>query len=409
MNSARSAASACQGAALLVAALGLLAAGLHVYGTVREEGAFYMKLVLASGGPAAAYLMGGFGLGAILWGVAAMLSRRPEAPRQLYSSIEEVTSAIAELQATVQSVGMLRSSDADQPASAAPPSQAAGGDAGLGSVAGRMIELLEEIREISLMDETQRQARLAQLMERRKRAGLEQLSRLIADKRWADAEAAVTSLAKQFPSDADVVRARAEFEQKRDEAERTLIAETRQKIDGLIAVSSWDEAVAVMSAFLKMFPGSVEGQLLYDRVSRERTLFVDSTTQRLYEEIRSDSERRNWKRALATARRLVEKFPDHPTAQKVRDQLDTLRENAEVQERKETEQQIQQLIRSRRYEEAIPLAEEFLVKYPTAKQAATIQELLPKLREKVNQATAAAPAAVVNAVVDDEEEESDET
>ncbi|MGH7213867.1 MAG: hypothetical protein ACREIT_03795 [Tepidisphaeraceae bacterium] len=269
----------------------------------------------------------------------------------------------------------------------APPVTTANAQSG-GLPVSRIVELLEDLREVSLMNDTQRQARLQQMRERHRDAAAAQVQRLVAERHWRRAAEGVAALEKDFPGDPAVIRLRTQLDQKRSDAERGGVAELRQKVDGLMAVSSFDEAMTSIDAFLHAFPESVEGQLLHDRVRRERDAFAESTTLRLFDEIKHASERRDWRKAHATASRLLERFPNHARSQGIRQQLDTLRENADVQERKEHEAKVQQLVRSRRFADAVTEAEELVRRFPDSRQAETMNELLPRLREMAEQAEA---------------------
>ena len=52
------------------------------------------------------------------------------------------------------------------------------------------------------------------------------------------------------------------------------------------------------------------------------------------------------------------------------------------EERQEQEARIQQLIKSRRFDEAIQLGEELIKRFPNSPQSDAMEELLPKLRER---------------------------
>jgi hypothetical protein len=132
---------------------------------------------------------------------------------------------------------------------------------------------------------------------------------------------------------------------------------------------------------LENFPGNVEAQRLLVRVQRERDIHVETSVSRMVEEIRHDIDRRLWRRALQHAQRLVDRFPEHAKATRVSEQLPTLQQNAEIEERQELEVRIQELIRGHKFQEAIDLSEELLTRFPHSPQAEAIETLLPRIRE----------------------------
>jgi hypothetical protein len=85
--------------------------------------------------------------------------------------------------------------------------------------------------------------------------------------------------------------------------------------------------------------------------------------------------------ALEGAQKLLEAYPTHARANKIRQQLKTIAYNAEVEERQEHEMRIQQLVRGRRFAEAVELAEDVMKRYPGSPQAQSLDEMLPKLRD----------------------------
>jgi len=382
MASSHSSASTVRTFAWAVIALGILAAGVHWYAIARNaslEGKPPAASILKGSAPAIGYVTLGMGIGGILTGLAMLIEKRADVSSRVHSSIDRVTEAVRELQAAVQSLPTSSAPSAPEVSDAPPPLPSTDTT----RLMSRMVDLLEELRDTSLLNDPQKQARLQQHVERRRTAGIEQAQKLLGEARWTQAEQAVATMEKAFSSDVSVITLRSELTQKRNDAERATLANIRQKVEGLTAVSSWDEALSTMQSFMKTFPGSLEGKMLLDRLTRERELAVEGFAQHLYDQVKHESERRNWPRANAAARRLIDRHPDHPLAKKIAPQLPTLQENAEIMERKEMEGQIQQLMRSKRYADAIELGDQLVAKYPGSKQAETMAELRPRLEEAV--------------------------
>ncbi len=74
----------------------------------------------------------------------------------------------------------------------------------------------------------------------------------------------------------------------------------------LMAVWAWDQAYSDTARFVENFPDHPEGRKLLARVMRQREAYTDETANRLYEEIRSDIDRRLWRRAMTNAVKLLE-------------------------------------------------------------------------------------------------------
>ena len=245
----------------------------------------------------------------------------------------------------------------------------------------RMVFLLEEMRETSMMDEAQRRERLLALFQRRKHASLADISRHVHHEEWARADQLLLQLERQHPGDTELVEARSVLEVARGAAERRTLELVRGKVEDDMAVGSWDQALNDIRQFALNFPANSDGRTLLARVTRERELFRESTVQRFYEEAKYELERRNWRRALSAVQKLSERYPDHAKTQKLRPQFRTIQENAEIEERQEMESRIRELVQGKRFSDAIALSEDLLRRFPKSPQADAIEELLPKMRD----------------------------
>ncbi len=155
----------------------------------------------------------------------------------------------------------------------------------------------------------------------------------------------------------------------------------RARVDDLMALSNWDQALAIAANFAEEHEDDADAQWLRQRVQREFDIYREGSVRRLYEQIKDELERKHYRRALSIARRLLDKFPDHRKAQKIRQQLPTILENAEIEERQEEEQRIQSYIKAKRFADAVELGEALLAKYPTSPQAESLEDMLPRLRQ----------------------------
>ena len=241
--------------------------------------------------------------------------------------------------------------------------------------------MIQELREFSLMSDQQKQARLKEHASHRKTALLQQAARLIEKKQWGRAEHLLASLDPDFPGDAEVAAARTSVAAGRNSVESGMYRQMRQSVDDAMAISNWDQALSAIQKFLDDFPGNPDGKALLTRVTRERDLYRENTAGRMYDEVKHEVERRSWRRAMAAAQRLLEKFPADQRTLKIRRQMKVIQDNAEIEERQEQEQRIQELIRAKRFQEAIEMSQDLLERFPLSPQAELLEELLPKLRE----------------------------
>jgi hypothetical protein len=155
----------------------------------------------------------------------------------------------------------------------------------------------------------------------------------------------------------------------------------RSRVEDLMALSNWDSALAIATQFASEHEDDADAQWLRQRVQREYGIYREGSVRRLYEQIKDELERKHYRRALSIARRLLDKFADHKKAQKIRQQLPTILENAEIEERQEDEARIQSFIKAKRFQDAVELGEALLAKYPMSPQAESLDDMLPRLRQ----------------------------
>jgi len=277
-----------------------------------------LESILRVTAPGVVALIAGVGLAAALFGIGSLLSRDTGVAPEVSESLEELNGTVAELRRRLEQ-------SAAPGAAAVPQTDPA--------ALNRMIELLQDLRDVSLMSDEDRRQRLSE------------------QRRRQESEAAES------------------FEQ------------LRGRVEDLMSMSRWDQAHQLAESFAAGHAGDRDAQALLARVVREHDNLRDNSAQRMYEEVKREVEHRHWRAAMAAAQRLFERFPGHPRAEKIRRQFKLIQDNAEIEERQEQEQQIQDLIRNKRLPEAIALAEDLLKRFPLSPQAEAVEEMLPRLRD----------------------------
>jgi len=316
-----------------------------------------------------AFVMLGFGLGAGLKVLATLLEARHDIAYSV-SAQNDISHQLSQLRVSVAEV-------LSPTNSLAPADQI---------FLSRIDATLEEIREFTLMTDRERQERLHKVVEQRKRQLANEVMELIGKQEWARAENLVTMLETHFPSDPYTTGCRRDLNIARGAAEYDAVIETRRRVEGLVVMESYDLALTTATRLVENFPANSEARALLQRITREREIHIDANGQKLFEDIRAEIDRRDWQEALILANRMISKFPHHVRTMQIRDQLDTIQDNAEIQERQEIEVQIEELVRSNRYAEAIGLGEDVVRRFPFSPQAQTLQgAVLPRLREVLQQ------------------------
>jgi hypothetical protein len=323
------------------------------------------------------------GISAILIGIAALLQQRqkPGEPGPADTARNQLIELAMKMQDLGTSIDRLSRPGVAPPVQVAP---GAGGDeAGEQSrnVIAALQRLLEELRDLSLLPDEQRRIRWQQMQETRKTLAIQSAAAMIQDRQWIGAEQAITAIEQEWPEHAQVAALRKELDAARADSEAEAIQIGQSRIETEMSLSHWEEAHQLALKLAAEFPNSAAAINLLSRVEREKGIYTETTVQRLYEEIRHDVDRRIWRRAMGHAQMLLARFPQHPRSELMRKQIHTIQNNAEIEERQEQETRIGELIRARRFSEAVHLAEELLRSFPTSPQAEAIQKILPRIQE----------------------------
>lgn len=208
-----------------------------------------------------------------------------------------------------------------------------------------------------------------------------QVEQRIAAGAYQDLVPFEAKLRQNFKSEPEAQALLQQIADARHQAVAQAIEALSREVESLMSMGRWNEAFAQIDTLSHRFPGDVQLINLAARVQREHQSWRDSMTSHLFEQVRMAVDRRDWRTALKHAEELAGRFADHPRAHRVAHQLPTLRENAEIAARQDLEHQMQALIRSRRYDEAITLGEQMIRDFPSSPQAAECRALLPRLEQ----------------------------
>jgi outer membrane protein assembly factor BamD (BamD/ComL family) len=326
-------------------------------------------------------LIGGIALASILEGLARLIAAKSPEPEDNTAAQVKMIMTISELQNTLPTL----IGDAVQNAVAQiqfPETNTPAPDPDFNQHLQRMVKLLEEMKEVSMLDENQRQTRRNQVMLRRKNTRLDEVAGLIAQGSWAQADALLHLLESLHPGDTEVVAHRHQLDDARILHQANEWEQLAQQTTDLLALSQYQKAIEAARQFLERYPTHIEAQQLLMRIRQEEKIHTENTTGDLYDQIKASVENRQWRTALDGIQVFLDRFPDHPRAEKIRRQIRTIQKNAEIEERHEQEDRIKELINSNRFREAADLSEDLLARFPDSPQASYITELLPKLRER---------------------------
>lgn len=245
----------------------------------------------------------------------------------------------------------------------------------------RLEALLKDVFEITLLPEAERQQRAADHRARRLQSLKQQIDRVLQQRRFDLLEPLVIELQNVFGDCPDAEELKLRAWAARDAALAETLTQLESQVLSLTSVGHWRSAEDAVRQQLVLFPDQPELLSMIQRIRHEHEAWRETAIGKLYAQIKDAIDRREWRRALRDAEDMAARFADHPRGAKIVQQLSTIRDNAEIEARQELEKRIQELIRSRRFDEAISLAEELINRYPLSPQAAECRALVPKLEE----------------------------
>ena len=149
-------------------------------------------------------------------------------------------------------------------------------------------------------------------------------------------------------------------------------ARTKRLVDEAALEDRWAQAENAVRALYFDHPD----------VPRCHKLWDDFRRARLYAYIQDVSGRRYWVEALAAAEEFLARFPDSPEAQSLRDQMETVQHNAEVEQRKHYESRVHELISVGHFGEALRVARHLIETYPDSPQARALKPRLAELEKR---------------------------
>ena len=130
------------------------------------------------------------------------------------------------------------------------------------------------------------------------------------------------------------------------------------------------------------YPENYDVQRLRDRVAAQEKNHKLQAADRLAEDAEKAARNEHWREARRLAEKLIAEFPDSPPAEFARSGLETLRRNAEIEERRELEDRYKDQLSRMQYKDALETAEAIIRQFPESPQAAALRDKLEKLREQ---------------------------
>ena len=244
-----------------------------------------------------------------------------------------------------------------------------------------LVSVLSEIMENTLLDDHEKAAKRQLTKKHRQQTLRREIEALIKAAKFKEARERLEEFRVRYADSADQAQ---EMEshlsdalRRHEQAEASRVSEQVQRYIGL---GLWDRAMEMAQALAEQFPENPEASRLPETIRLEQEATRRQEQQRIYREIEHLVGRKHWREAARAAETLLEKHPESPEANALRDQMDELRRNAAIAERKEWEARIAEHIQTGRHREAYDLAVELMKKYPDSPQADQIRKRLDQLK-----------------------------
>ena len=240
---------------------------------------------------------------------------------------------------------------------------------------------LASIHEDLLLDDQQRRRRAGQRRQEAMAKLDDQTRQAIGRGDLESAQQTVAQLAQEGPQHPQLEELRRGIAQLRAAQEKATVERETRRAEDLMSAAAFGEALKAAQELTACYPSSSEAAALLARVQREAAAFEIEQRRRLYNEIQRSAEGRQWRSALAAARRLAQEYPASPEAQALAGQMRTLEENARIEEVRQLRDQIRQFIERRRYAHAVEIAEDLIRRFPDTQAAAELREQIDRLRD----------------------------
>jgi len=361
----------------ILIALGVLAALAVVAGLMAGFAAFGSTMPPGNIGWLVACIVAGLCVAGALLALAWMCSnasQQTHALRRAASALDRLTPGPADHLARL--AGGRRKKAAVGPSPAAPDSS---------DQVVRMEMMLEQLRDLNisvLLSDEQRREKHRLVVQREVADLTEFITRSAEAGDFEAAESGLDQLARLVPDSHQAGALRDRIERERANAKARDITDTSKRIEDFMAAGGFTEAQGAADDLLKRYPSSAEVIALMDRVLRERHRFLEERRGEMYARIEKEASARRWRAALEAAQEFLDAFPDGAESGTVRAQMETLNDNAQIEEVRELRDRIADLIDRKRFGEALTLSRDLVERFPDTAAAAELREMMSRLEDR---------------------------
>jgi len=241
---------------------------------------------------------------------------------------------------------------------------------------------MEELNANLLLSEKQLTAKRRSRQERTSRRLAAQITDALESRQFARAEQLLEELFCAVPDDPQYGKLTARLTEARARAEADDIEAATQRAEDLMAVGVFDQAEKVARELLSTHPDAEGAKALLDHIRHEGEKFAVERRQSLYAEVERHVDARQWRKAVEAGRRLLEECDPSPETETVAARMPTLEENARLEEARELRDEIRDLLQRKRYVQALATARQVIQRFPETQVAAELSGQIDVLRRR---------------------------
>jgi tetratricopeptide (TPR) repeat protein len=245
-----------------------------------------------------------------------------------------------------------------------------------------VVSLLSEIMENTILDDTEKAAKRQLAKKHRQQTLRREIEALTKAGKYRDAHERLEEFRLRYPDNPAVGELEAQLSEALRQHEHSEIANVTEQVQRYMGLGLWERAMELARGLAEQFPENPDAARLPDTVRIEQDASHRQEQQRLFREIEHLVARKHWRQALRAAETLLENHPESPEAGSLRPQMEDLRRNAAIEERKEWEVRIAEHVQTGRHREAYALALELMEKYPDSPQAQDIRHNLDQIKAR---------------------------
>jgi outer membrane protein assembly factor BamD (BamD/ComL family) len=245
-----------------------------------------------------------------------------------------------------------------------------------------VVSILSEIMENTLLGDSEKALKRDVAKKHRQQAMRREVEALTKAGKYRDARERLEEFRLRYPDNNAVQQMESQLSDALRQHEHSEISNVTEQVQRYMGLSLWERALELAQGLAEQFPENPEAARLPETIQIEQAANSRQEQQRLFREVEHLVSRKHWRQALRAAETLLENHPESPEAQSLKAQIEDLRRNAAIEERKEWEARIADHVQTGRHREAYALAMDLVDKYPDSPQAKDIQQNMDQMKAR---------------------------